>query len=34
MSQNYLWHHNGLECCDIINMPYNGVIFVYVTTIK
>ncbi len=22
MSQSYMWHHNGLECCDIINMPY------------
>ncbi len=21
MSQSYLWHHNGLECCDIKNMP-------------
>ncbi len=25
MSQSYLWHHNGLECCDIINMPHYGV---------
>ncbi len=25
MSHSYLWHHNGLECCDIINMPQYGV---------
>ncbi len=22
---SYLWHHIGLECCDIINMPWYGV---------
>ncbi len=21
MTPNYLWHQNGMECCDIINMP-------------
>ncbi len=25
MSERYLWYHNGLECCDIMNMPWYDV---------